>query len=141
MNRVQTFNRMNRDEPCTDKYVSCTYKDELQRTMYRHASIVCIQCTNMYIQIKMHVSRFIPCSDQVYTSTAGALVVWAQQLGHLSEGWLGAINAFTSTHCILIHVCVHTCLVLVHILYIPSTYIECTSASLYVHRTQKQKVS
>ncbi len=40
---------------------------------------------------------------------------------------------------ILSHVYVHICLELAHTLYLPSTYIECTSTSLYVHRTQKQK--
>jgi hypothetical protein len=57
VNHVQTLNRMNRDEPCTDMYVLCTYKDEQCTDMY-------IQCTNMYIQIEMHVSLFILCSDQ-----------------------------------------------------------------------------
>ena len=71
-----------------------------------------IQCTNTYIQIEMQVSLFIPCSDKV----------------------------FTRTHCILIHVSVHTCLELVHTLYILSTYIECTNQSVYVHVLAKSQL-
>ena len=36
---------------------------------------------------------------------------------------------------------VPTCLELVHTLYIPSTYIECTNLCLYVQRTRKQTVA
>ena len=39
-------------------------------------------------------------------------------------------KVYTHTHSILIHVSVHTCLELVHTLYMPSTYMECTSTSI-----------
>ena len=37
-----------------------------------------------------------------------------------------------------IHVCVHTCLELVHKMYILGTYIECTSSCLYVQRKMQK---
>ena len=81
--------------------------------MYRLVCTMYISCTHVYIQIERHISRFILCSDQVYTRTL----------------------------CICIHDSVHTCSNIVHTMYIPSIYIECTSSSLHVHRIQKQKVA
>ncbi len=91
------WTRMNRDESCT--YIQ---QDERTYTMYRNVCIVYILCTHVYIQIVLHISRFIPCSDQVYTRTL----------------------------LICIHVHVHTCSNIVHTMYIPNTYIDCTSSVL-----------
>ncbi len=58
----------------------------------------------------MYISRFILCSDQVYTRTL----------------------------CICIHDRVHTCSNIVHTMYIPSIHIECTSSTFHVHRIQSK---
>jgi len=119
-------------EPSTAEYRRLTYRkcfqkkqvnqdepctdiqqDENVCTMYRQVCNMYIPTTHTYIQIKMQISLFIQSSDKVYTRT----------------------------HSIFIPVSVHTSLEPVQTLYIPSTYIECTSLCLYVHRTQKQKVA
>ena len=50
-------------------------------------------------------------------------------------------NMYIQNKCIYIHVSIQTCLDLVHRMYIPGTYMECTNSCVYVQRIQKQKVA
>jgi hypothetical protein len=52
---------------------------------------------------------------------------------------LGIFNVYTHTYGLSIHVCLHTCLELVHAMYIPGTYIKCTKTCFLVHVLDKQK--
>ncbi len=90
-------------------------KQEGQRwTVYRQVCILYSQPTSTYIRKKVHISLFIPCSDQAYTRT-----YW-----------------------IYIHVLIHTCLDLViqciYKVYASNVQVH---VSMHIpHRMQKQKV-
>ena len=60
---------------------------------------------------------------------------------HVQTLYSHCTNMYVRNNIHIFDVSVHTCLDLVHSMYVPGTYIECTSSCLYVNRKQKQKVA
>ncbi len=83
-------------------------------------------CT-MYRQ---ETNKYIPCTAHVQ---ACILI--------LKLMVLGIFNVYTHTYGFSIHVCLGTCLELVHAMYIPGTYIKCTKTCFLVHVLDKQKIA
>ncbi len=85
-------------------------------------------CTDMYIHCTAIVQTCIYKTNFIFLS-----------LYPVQIRYIHVLIVFTLLN--YIHVCVYTCLDLVHRMYIPGTYMECTSSCVYVQRIQKQKVS
>ena len=81
--------------------------------------------------------KYIPCTDKYEVCTANVQTCIFKSKVIV----LGIFNVYTHTYCFSIHVCVHTCLELVHTMYIPGTSIKYTKSYYFVHVQGKQKVA